>query len=159
MKKHTLHILSAVCVLAIVAMIFALSMERDTVMGEFIAPDFDETAITGTPEVENSSYSEVYMDGMDFSTVVCALFTVEDSQAEVFFTNPETNEAWLKLRIENENGDIIAETGMLTPGQYVQYITFTEEVTTGDTIKLVVMAYEPETYMSLGSVGLNTTLK
>ncbi|MFI3141174.1 MAG: hypothetical protein R3Y27_02570 [Clostridia bacterium] len=157
-EKYGLKIVSVVCILAIIAMAFALMSEPDVVIGDFVAPEFDIAAQEGTPSVSNTSYSEVYMDGMSFSTVVCALFGVEDDQAEVFFTNPDTNTAWLKLRIENADGNVIAETGIIQPGEYVQYINFTEEVASGDSIKLVVMSYEPDTYFSMGSVSLNTTL-
>lgn len=156
--KNIVKIASCVCVVAFITMIIALNSKQEITVGEFVAPSFETTVQEGFPVVDNSSYSEVYMDGMSFSAYVCALFEVEDNTADVYFTNPSTNTAWLRLRVLNSEGDIIAETGIVKPNEYIVSIEFTEEINTGDSIKLVLMAYEAETYLSLGSVSLNTTI-
>lgn len=148
-----------VCFIALIIMGIALINSKEEVVGEFTAPAFESNAQEGIPEVDNASYTEVYMDGMSFRAYVCALFFVEDGMAQVYFTNIEENEAWLKLRIWNQDGEIVAETGVIQSGEYVEWITFTEEVSSGEGIILELMSYEEETYQSLGTVTLNTVLE
>ena len=75
-----------------------------------------------------------------------------------YFTNPVENDVWMKLRILDSNEKIIAETGLIRPGEYVQSILFTTIPEDGNSVKLKVMAYEPNTYYSAGCVILNTVV-
>lgn len=158
-QTKLLGISAIFCITALIIMGIALNQDKETVIGEFIAPAFDSSVEEGIPEVDNASYTEVYMEGMSFRAYVCALFSVEDGTAQVYFTNLEENEAWLRLRIWNQDGEVVAETGIIKPGEYVEMITFTQEVSSGEGITLEMMSYEEETYQSLGSVQLNTILE
>ena len=60
------------------------------------------------------------------------------------------------LSIMDEEGNILAETGLLKPGQYVKTVQFTTLPTTGQKLTMKIMGYEPETYHSVGAVVLNT---
>lgn len=84
--------------------------------------------------------------------------TVEDGRADVWFTNPESNTVWLKLRVLDGAGDTLGETGLIRPGEYVQAIFFDRVPGIGDSIGLKLMAYEPDTYYSAGSATLNTVI-
>ena len=83
---------------------------------------------------------------------------MEGSNAAVYLTNPAENEVWLKLRVLDGNGNILGETGMIRPGEYVKDVALTENFTAGTKIKLKIMGYEPETYFSAGSATLNTAV-
>ena len=76
----------------------------------------------------------------------------------MYFTNDDGNEVWLKLRILDEEDNILAETGLLKPNQYVRTVTFDTVPENRANIKLKIMAYEPDTYYSAGAVTLNTTV-
>ena len=67
------------------------------------------------------------------------------------------NQIWTKLRILDQDGNIIGETGLLKPGQYVESVQLNDVAVSGN-VTLQVMGYEPDTYFSAGSVGLATTL-
>ena len=69
------------------------------------------------------------------------------------------NESYLKLRVFDEQGEIIAETGLIKPGEYLQTIQFSRAVQDDEPLSIKVMGYEPETYLSSGAVSLKPAVK
>mgnify|MGYP007070148465 CR=1 FL=1 len=89
---------------------------------------------------------------------VCGVLRANaDGMLPVWFASDAGNDVWLKLRLRNADGEIIGETGILRPGEYVELMRLGENAATGDVV-LEIMGYEPETYYSAGSVGLATAL-
>ena len=115
--------------------------------------------MSGIPDVpEELGWQE--LDAQAFQVGVCGAVVLEGSQADVWLTNPEGNNVWLKLRILDEDGDVLGETGLIRPGEYVQSVTFRHGPGARCTaISMKVMAYEPETYHSGGAVTLNTVVQ
>lgn len=144
-------------VLAVMAAALFFGGKKDT--AEFTPPPFDATAVAGVPEVpESLGYISPYQEGMGYRFSVCGNVVMEGNAAAVYLTNPAENEVWLKLRVLDENGNILGETGLIRPGEYVKDVALTENLTAGTKIKLKIMSYEPETYFSAGSATLNTTI-
>ena len=151
--------LGAALAVVVIIMIVALSSPREAQRGEFVPPEFEAAAVTGTPEVPDGlGYSAPYQEGMAYRFAVCGNVLMDGKQALVYFTNPAENDTWTKLRIYDENGNVLGETGLLMPGEYVQYVTLDKELEPGTAIKLKIMGYEPDTYLSAGSVVLNTQI-
>lgn len=160
MKRKTVFICLAVCVVAVIVMILSLVLTAGTPeSGEFVPPAFEASAQSGTPTVTDKSWTQIYRDGMSFSAHICGRVILNGNSADVFFTNDDGNAVWLKLRVSDENGNILAETGLLKPNEYMKTIEFTKIPANGTKIKLKIMAYEPETYYSAGAVTLNTTVE
>ncbi len=161
LKETPKHLLAAgaVCiVLAVALLISTVAMQQPT-KGEFIPPAFETAAVTGTPEVpEQLVYKELYQAGMHFCAWVCVAPIQQDGEALVYFTNPASNDVWMKLRILGADGETVGESGLLRPGEYVESVKLTQALAEGAAIHLKIMTYEPETYFSMGSVGVNTTL-
>ena len=65
---------------------------------------------------------------------------------------------WLKVRVLDEKGNTLGETGLVRPGEYVQSVELDTVPKTGTPIVLKIMAYQPDTYYSEGAVSLNTTI-
>ena len=72
---------------------------------------------------------------------------------------PAENDAWLKLRITDEAGAILAESGLIKPNEYLQKVQFTRTLEAGEKISVKIMGYEPDTYLSAGAVALSTTVR
>ncbi len=153
-------IMGAVCILlAIVTVVVTAVMAQRKPEVQFIPPAFEAQAVSGMPEVpENSGYHKIYQEPMPFSAYVCGAVTQENGQAVVYFTNPEDNKVWLKMRITDENGNILGESGLLKPGEYVRSVALTGKVQMGTVIKLKIMSYEIDTYNSAGSVSIKTVM-
>ncbi len=156
-NKYTLPILCAVFAVALIAMIVALCLpEEEPPRGDYVQPAFDDNAVSGTPEVDESlGYIELYQEGMAYRVSVCGVPTAEGNELTVYFTNAESNQKYLKLRVLDEKGNILGETGVLRPGEYVQTVTLAKRVAPGTGLKFKVLGFEPEDYSSAGSVILN----
>ena len=157
-NKYFLPVAACVCIVAVVAMLIVLFVPR---MGTFTPPPFDEGAQSGVPDPEaldGLGYSPAPSDGMPFSTALCGFLVEKDGKADVYFTNFSDNAVWMKLRITDLDGNILGETGLIKPGEYVRSIEITGKYTAGEQICLKIMAYEPETYYSAGSANLNTVI-
>ena len=154
-KNKMLVISAALCLLALVAMMLALVFGSPQIQAEFVPPSFEENAVFGLPEVpENLSWAE--LDAQVFQVSICGMVAVSDGMADIWMTNPVKNDVWLKLRVLDQNGTILGETGLITPGQYVKAVALVEVPVVGTPVQLKIMAYEPETYHSAGSISLNT---
>lgn len=155
-KDYTLPILFGVFAVLLIVMITALCIPKTP---EFVPPDFETAAVQGKPEVaEVMGYTELYKEGMAYRVSVCGVPTVDGQDLTVYFTNTEGNEKYLKLRVLDENDNILGETGLIRPGEYVKTVTLTKTLAAGENIKLKIMGYEPETYESAGSATLNTAI-
>ena len=165
-NKTNIRILALV--LATIIMLFCLvscgqapkdEETQQPVRGEFVPPEFDATSIRGVPKIVNpDSIGYTELDAKAYKVSLCGRVVVNGNKSDIYFTNPEGNNAWLKLRIFNAKGEVIAETGLVRPGEYIQAITFTKIPKTDDPITMRVMGYEPVTYYSVGEVSFNTVI-
>lgn len=148
---------AVICVACLGIMIYSLAT-TGTKTEEFVPPPFETMAQTGTPEVpEDLGWQE--MDAQAYKFSICGAFTPQTGKADVWLTNPKENEVWLKVRILDMNGKTLGETGLIRPGEYVRSVGLSETPEYGTSVTLKIMAYEPDTYYSAGTVSLNTTVK
>lgn len=151
-KNNILPLAVAVCLLSLGLMVFALRREAPPVMGEFVPPPFEPNAVAGAPQAPQG-YSV-----LDCKAYQVGLLGKLGAQGEVWFANPEGNTALLKLRVLDERGNILGETGLLRPGEYVRTVELVRDLRPGTAVTLKIMGYEPETYFSAGAATLNTTV-
>ena len=158
-KDRLIPVLCGALALALAVMALALITGGRQKTAEFSPPPFDSAAVQGTPDVpEELGYISPYQEGMGYCFSVCGNVLTDDNTAAVYLTNPAENKVWLKLRVLDESGNTIGETGLIRPGEYVKDVTLAEKLPAGAKIKLKIMGYEPETYHSAGSATLNTTV-
>jgi len=143
------------CAASVTLMIAALLTGGKT--GSFVPPPFDPLAQTGEPEVPaGMGYRE--LDAEAFRAALCGQPVAEKGAAVVYLTNPAGNAVWLKLRLLDEKGDLLGETGLVRPGGFVRLVELTSMIEPGDPLTLKIMAYEPDTYHSRGSVSISTRM-
>ena len=149
--------LSLACVVAIIIMIVALCVPSNKANEKpFTPPSFDNDAIEGTPSVpENSGYKVLYQDGMSFKVGVCGKVNVHGKTADIYLTNLEENEVWLKARFYDSNKNVVGESGLIKPGEYLKSVELKKELKASEQYTIKIMSYEPNTYNSLGAVTLN----
>lgn len=157
-KNYILPLAAVLCVLSLAVMVFALTrQEVQTEMGEFTPPPFDGGAVVGSPAVpEGLGWQE--LDAKVYKAGICGKFIPKGNTADVWLTNPESNTVWLKVRVLDEKGNTLGETGIIKPGEYVQSVELDNVPKAGKPIVLKIMAYQPDTYYSEGAVSLNTTI-
>lgn len=159
-KIRPIAILAAICVLAVIGMIFSLIFGgRTPEPAGFTPPPWEAAAVQGTPDVPGDlGYSSPLADGMSYRFSVCGKVRVIGTEAIVYLTNPEGNNVWIKLRILDDAGNILGETGLIKPGEYVKAVRLTAPPATGTRIRLKIMGYLPDTYQSAGAATLGTTV-
>lgn len=125
---------------------------------KYSPPPFEKEAISGKPDTLNiKGYSEMQAaDAYIFG--ICGEITAKDGYVDVYFTSPESNSVWLKVRIADEEGNILGESGLIKPGQYVKSVKLSSEINSATSVSLKIMGYEVDTYLSAGAVTLKTTL-
>ncbi len=157
-KSPVIPILMVLCAVSIVVMVIAL-LNPKVEQAPFTPPPFEENAVMGEPTVpEGLGWSQLYQTGMSFRAWLCGNLTVEGNEGTVYLYNPSENEAWLKMRLYDEAGNLLAESGLLKPGEHLPTLHFDEPPAGGTTVIIKLMAYEPETYHSLGAVSLQTKI-
>lgn len=159
--KIALIVAGIVCILSVCAMIIALITFKPTPQPqqEFTPPTFDQAAVVGTleetDELKNLGWTKLYREGMSYTVYVCGALLVNDqNQADVWFYNAPENKSNLKLRATDEKGNVVAETGLIKPGEYLQTIQFSRALKDDEPLSIKVMGYEPETYLSSGAVTI-----
>ena len=128
------------------------------VVGEFVPPEFDSAAVAGTPEVGLPQMYGTLALNEDIAVSLYSAPIVSDGRAQVFFTSAKDNTAWVRLRIMDETGAVLGETGLLKPGQHVEYISLAATPKSARAIAKI-LTYEPETYYSLGSATAEIMLQ
>ena len=158
-KFNVLPILCIVFAVMFGVMLFAVLRAPKRQTAEFTPPPFEPAAVQGTPDLpESSGYSSPYKDGMTYRFSICGNVISDGADAVVYLTNPAGNEVWIKVRIMDEGGNTLGESGLLKPGEYVKSVHLESLPDAGAKIRLKIMGYEPETYYSAGSVTLNTNV-
>lgn len=158
MKSKT--ILRTLALIISIFTLFACLVSCGDEKGEFVPPPFDSGAVVGTPDIEDpAAIGYTDLDAKAYKVSVCGIVKLSGESADIYFTNPETNDVWLKIRILDEKGNILGETGLIRPGEYVKSVTFSEKVPkVGQKITMKIMGYQPETYYSAGAVNLATVI-
>ncbi len=148
-------VLFVALIIAVIVMIIALSNPKQADTPEFTPPPFDTNALIGSPNVpEEKGYDLISSDQLPYSAGLCGKVYIYGSKADVYFTNPSTNTVWMKLRVFDSKGNVIGETGLIKPGEYIKDLVLTPAPKSGDAITLKVMTYAPDTYASEGSFSL-----
>lgn len=152
MKKNGIvGVLAGLCFVSLLVMVCVLVSGGSA--GAFTPPPFEELAQTGVPD--HFGYQE--LDAGAFRVGLSGELQIREGKAEIWFANPEDNGVWLKLRILDAQGEILGQTGLLRPGEYVRQVAILD-CSPGLPVVLKVMAYEPDTYHSAGAIELHTRI-
>ena len=122
-------------------------------------PDFEKAALTGTPQVEERyGYSTLQVDET-YLVCLCGVPANDGQSVDFYFTNPAESGVWFRAEVLDEEGQVLASTGVLRPGEYLPTVTLREKLTQRETpVTVRIVAYEPDTWQSRGNVNLNLTL-
>ena len=154
MNKKPIAVLAALCAAALSVMTAVLIY---TGQARFTPPPFDPAARPGIPDVpEDLGYSE--LDATAFRFSAAGVLTADNGATDLWLTNPAGSTVWLKARILDADNALLGESGLLRPGEYVQTVTLDRVPAQTAPVTVKIMAYEPETYYSAGSVLLQTQL-
>lgn len=160
MLKKLILPLALVCTAAVGFMLWALfsgnsDNKTSPETSSYVPPAFDSSAEKGVPKLDDVADYEGF-DAKNYSFSLCAKPVLSGDKLKVYLTDPDDSGVLLKVRVLDENGDIIGESGLIAQGEYLPAVTIKKQV---GTAKLKIMAYEPETFYSAGSVTINIETK
>lgn len=147
MKNRLIVLLSAAAVSSVCILMFAVANSREP---RFDLPPRETAAAPGLPAPSDDAEFSIADCGR-FSVGLCASPACEGGRVMLYFANPAENTAWLKVRLYDETDRFRGESGILLPGEFVGAITVTESVSQCRGWTAEVLAYEPETYHSMGT--------
>ena len=152
MKQTKLLILLALlCAVSVGGMFCALAAEP-----AFTPPPFDTSAQARIPE-EIPGFQ--MLDAQAFQAGLLVSPIPDGAQLQVYFANPAENTCNLRLRVLDEAGNVLGQSGLLRPGEFLPSVTLESMPPAGATLIFKLMAYEPETYHSAGAVTVTTKLQ
>ncbi len=123
----------------------------------FRAPAHEAGAVEGLLSEENvRHYEELpvregYVVGMDTSPVY------HDGSLYLNIANIKDNTVWFLVRVYTGD-DLIAETGIFYPEEYVEAVACSRKLSANDKILIKVLAYEPDTYHSEGVAQISAAV-
>ena len=136
-------------------MVIVLCIPKEAETKPFTPPLFDDKAISGEPTVPDGlGYNILYREGMSFKVGVCGKVNVTGKTADIYLTNIEENNVWLKARFYDAAGNIIGESGLIKPGEYLNSVELLTVPNSSAQYTIKIMSYEPDTYQSLGAITL-----
>ena len=159
-QKIILLLLAAALVAVSIAASVASRQEPERVVGDFVPPAFAD-AVLGAPaphEVEGLPYGTLTLSEEISVSMVSQLTADEFGAVDVWFTAPDTNRGWVNLRLQDEEGNLLGETGIVRPGEYVQSIRLGSVPKSSGIILARILTYEPDTYYSMGSASAQVML-
>ena len=152
-KDKLLIILCSILVVFIVIICFLLISIN--YKGKFKKPSFDKNMIEIPEELDYEDSVLKILEG--YSIYISPNPKLLDNDyLKIDLVSIEENTIFIKVRILDENDNIIGETDLLKPGSYLEKIKLNKKIKVNDQIKYKIMGYDKDTYMSAGSVTLNT---
>lgn len=154
MKKHKWSVIMCLSLCLMLASLIVMVSSMKSSESTFVAPEQELNAVEGVPDTDDPDYARIEDENLPFKTAVCGMPKASDEGLAVYFTNPETNEGPLMLQILDENGLILAQTGLIDPGYYLESIDV--DLDSGKEITMKVNGYSKAGYYSIGSFELQT---
>lgn len=158
-ERKLIMIFSAVLILAVIAVAVVLIVKMNqTVKGDFVKPEFDSSATVADMDYLSSIQSFSTLQATDdLGVALMSDVYLNDGKFQIYFCSLDSNEDYLLVRIYDETGEVLlGQSGLVKPGECVQYVDAISVPKNSENIKIKVLTYEPETYLSNGTFSLNT---
>ncbi len=123
----------------------------------FHAPEREADVTEGIPsEGKAQHYEELpiregYVLGIDTSPVY------RDGRLYLNVANLKDNNVWFLVRVYLGD-ELIAETGVFYPDEYVEGVSCSKRLSTDDKVLIKILAYEPDTYHSEGEAQISAAV-
>lgn len=157
-EKLILLVFAAAAAVCLSLLLSRAEDKPEIVVGEFVPPSFEASAVSGVPDIGTADGYGTLELSAGIAVSMYSSPTVTDGRALMCFASAAGNRGWVRLRIVDENGGILGETGLLKPGEYVEYVSL-EKAPTSSVATVRILTYEPETYYSMGSANAEIHLQ
>ena len=158
LEKRILLGLGCVVAVLLALVLTRKSPEREIIVNPFVAPPFEATAVAGIPTVSDKTGYGVFALGEHATVSLHSNPVVANGGAQVYFAVSSGSTAWVRLRLMDGAGNTIGETGLLRPGEYVEWVAL-KTIPAEPLVTARILTYEPDTYYSLGSANAQLMLQ
>lgn len=156
--KRPMSILQQFILLLLGAAILILCTWCYVCVGHPNLPAFDPLAISGAPDALVADRQYSYLDGkksgIGYSVGLVAnpKYNETSETLAIYMANPADNTVNIKCRLYNTDGTMLAQSGLIKPGEYIQSLDLNGvRNLISETCEVQIMGYEPETYYSAGA--------
>ena len=151
LNKYVIILISILIILIIIITTLLISIKNQST---FIEPKFEENITTQMPEEINYKSQAINLS-QNYSIYIDGVPKIENDNLIINFISLEDNNVWIKVRILNEKRQVVAESGLIKPGEYLKSVKTIENVVKNDKLTYMIIGYEIDTYLSAGTVELN----
>ena len=156
-EKTIITVTAALLVVALIATAVVFFVQKKK--NDFTPPPFDKGAISGKPAVDNEAfqYRKVTVsEDLIFSLCMCPLYAA--GKADVFLTNDESSNAYIRIVLFDAEDNPIGESDLLKPGEYIESVSLSISPEKDTSIKAKILSYDKKTYYSKGTSDGNLSL-
>lgn len=159
-QKIVITCLAAILVVLIIVIACFAGTKKEPQVNDFVAPAVEQTAVVGVPTNVDAALNYQSFSVEDKMTIgLCGnLMFKEDNTVDVYFTSDASNTFLTKMKLLDEAGNVLGESGLISPGEYVQSIVLINPPKSSTTVVAKILTYEEETYYSQGSVTVQVML-
>ena len=151
--KKKIIILS--CLLLIMMLIITLLSINIKKKSTFVKPEFDSNVLTESPK--NIDYKDSIITVSEgYNLYINGLPIIDNHNLIVNLISLPENNVWIKIRVLDEFENIVGESGIVKPGEYLKQIKLDNKIKSNDKITYMIIGYEIDTYLSAGTIQLNT---
>jgi len=153
-KKKIIILSFVLLILIIIIILLSINIKNKST---FVKPEFDSSVLTEIPESIDYKDSTLNISE-NYDVYINGLPKVEDDNLIIDFISLKENNVWIKIRVLDETEKVIAESGLVKPGEYLRSINLSKQKQKNDKIIYMIIGYEIDTYLSAGTIKLNTRI-
>lgn len=156
MKKNNgvLYAAMALCIGSVIWLGFVLMRPAPASVSQFEKPPFEPQVII--PKSEPDKSEEGWLEAGDVRVHISEI-TRDGYRINIDALNPKDSSIWMKVRICDEEGVVLGESGVFKSGEQIEEVTL-DKHNDSESYVIEIMGYEPETYHSAGCIRLNAKL-
>ena len=156
MKKNKITIVLSTILIILISIIIFLLININS-KKQFKKPEFANAATSIPEKLEYKEKAIKVSEG--YSLYIDPIPKLDQNDnLSINLVSLEENKIWIKVRILNAKEEIIGETGLIKPGEYLEKVQINQQLSKNDQITYKIMGYEKDTYRSAGTISLNTRI-
>lgn len=156
MKKNKITIVLSTILIILISIIIFLLININN-KKQFKKPEFANAATSIPEKLEYKEKAIKVSEG--YSLYIDPIPKLDqNANLSINLVSLEENKIWIKVRILNAKEEIIGETGLIKPGEYLEKVQINQQLSKNDQITYKIMGYEKDTYRSAGTISLNTRI-
>lgn len=157
-KEKILLLLMAILLISSISIYVLLSGQNNR-EESFIPPELEKNVEAGIPVHIDESLDYRELNVSDELTIsLCGNLAVNQDYVDIYFTSNKENKVLSKIKLLDEDGTLIGESGLIKPDEYLKSIQLIETPKESKNVIAKVLTYEPDTFYSEGTVNVQLYL-